>query len=464
MNDFLIVDKDRELCNDVTHYFRRNGYRTEEAFDYPTAEDMINNYIFDVILSDTRINGGTIKDLLNIRKIKNANAMMIVSTEGDAVVEAIQAVNDGAFDFIKKPFCIPELNMKVKKAIGIKKLKHEVDNLRGERNLIYNAKNFIGESIEIKKVFKMVEKAAGISCPILLTGEVGTGKELVAGAIHYSSPRKEGGFVKVNCAALTEEQLEIELFGHEGGASIESQNLRIGRFEQADGGTILITGIENMSLLSQGKVLKFIQEKNFQRLGSNRPIHSDVRFIFATSKNLIAQIERGHFRKDFYHWIQGNTIDLPPLRKRRGDIILLTFYFLKKSCGEMKKSLKEIQPMTIKLLTDYSWPGNIHELENTIEHAVLHSEGDTIKPEDLRLPCTFQPVKWEQKLITLLPDGIHLEEVEKDLLLQGLKMCDWIKKDAAEILGVSEQVLNYKIKRFGITHPRWKKNYLNSQT
>ena len=454
MNSFLIVDKDRVLCDDIAQYFQKKEYRTEEAFDYPTAKDMINNYLFDVILSDTHINGGTIKDLLNFRK--NLNTMMIVSTEGDRILEAIQAVNDGAFDFIKKPFSIPELNVKVEKAIGIKRLKHEVDNLRGERNLIYSAKNFIGESAEIKKVFKMVDKAAQNSCPILLKGEIGTGKELVAGAIHYSSARKKGGFVKVNCAALTEEQLENELFGREGCESIEAQKPRVGRFEQADGGTIFIAGIENMSLLTQRKVLGFMQGKTFKRLGSDSTIYCDVRFIFATSKNLISQIERGHFCKDFYHWIQGNTITLPPLRKRRGDIILLTFFFLKKACGEMKTNLKEIQPMAMKLLTEYSWPGNIHELENTIEHAVLHSEGDTIKPEDLRLPSKFQPVKWEQKLITLLPNGIRLEEVEKDLLLQGLKMCDWIKKDAAEILGVSEQVLNYKIKRFEITHPRWK--------
>jgi len=452
----LIVDEDRALCDDVAHHFQKNGYRTDEAFDYPAAIKMINNYVFDVILSDTHVNGGTIKDLLNVRKIKNENAMMIVSIEGDRIVEAIQAVNDGAFDFIKKPFSIPELNLKVEKAIGIKRLKYEVDNLRGERNLIYNAKNFIGDSPEIKKVFDMVCKGAEKSCPILIIGEVGTGKQLVAGAIHYSSARKKGGFVKVNCAALTEEQLESELFGIEEGVYIEGQKPRVGRFEQADGGTIFLAGIENMSLITQRKVLAFMQEKTFKRLGGNRTLHSDVRFIFATSKNLISQIERGRFCKDFYHWIHGNTITLPPLRKRRGDILLLTFFFLKKACGEMKQNPKEIQPMAMKLLTEYSWPGNIHELENTIEHAVLHSEGDIIKPEDLRLPCKFQPVKWEQKLITLLPNSIHLEEVEKDLLLQGLKMCDWIKKDAAKILGVSEQVLNYKINRFGITHPRWK--------
>jgi DNA-binding NtrC family response regulator len=454
MSSFLIVDEDRALCDEVAHYFQKNGYKTEEAFDYPTAKDIINNYLFDVILSDTHINGGTVKDLLNFRK--NLNAMMIVSAEGERILEAIQAVNDGAFDFIKKPFSIPELNIKVEKAIGIKRLKHEVDTLRGERNLIYNARNFIGESLEIKKVFKMVDKAAHNSFPVLVRGEVGTGKELVAGAIHYSSERKKGGFIKVNCAALSEEQLETELFGCEGGASEEDQKPRVGRFEQADGGTIFIAGLDSMSLITQRKVLKFMQGKTFTRLGSDSTIFSDVRFIFATSKNMISQIERGHFCKDFYHWIQGNTIDLPPLRKRRDDIILLTFFFLKKACGEMKMNLKEIQPMAIKLLTDYSWPGNIRELENTIEHAILHSAGDTIKPEDLRLPCKFQPVKWEQKLVTLLPNGIRLEEVEKDLLLQGLKMCDWIKKDAAEILGVSEQVLNYKINRFGITHPRWK--------
>ncbi len=381
--------------------------------------------------------------------------MTIVAAENQYIKEAILALENGAFDFIKKPYSIPELDIKVEKAIGMKRLTHEAATLRGERNIIYDINNFIGESPQIKKVFEKVKNVAKEDCTLLLKGEVGTGKELVAGAIHYNSRRKNAAFVKVNCAALNELQLESELFGHEQGAFPQATKLRIGRIEQAEGGTIFLDGIDSMSLITQGNVLRCIQDKCFKRLGGNRIINCNVRFILATTKDLASEIERGHFRKDFFHWTQGTTIDIPPLRERHGDIILLTFFFLKKSCAEMQKEIKEIQPMAMKLLTEYTWPGNIRELENTIECAVLHAEGLVIKPEDLKLPCSFNPVKWEQKLITLLPEGIRLEEVEKDLLLQGLRMCDWIKKDAAKILGVSEQVLDYKIRRFGIKHPRW---------
>ena len=314
----------------------------------------------------------------------------------------------------------------------------------------------IGESPEIKKVFEKVRKAANNAFPTLLVGEVGTGKDLLAGAIHYNSTRNKDAFIKVNCAALNEQQLDSELFGHAPEAYEGADRLRIGRIEQADGGTIFIDAIEEMSLTIQGKLLRVLLDKKFERCGGTQSFACNVRFIFATSRDLIAEIEKGHLRKDLHHWIKGNTIPVPPLPKRKGDIILLTYYYLKKACGYFQKKISEIQPMAVKLLSEYSWPGDTLELQNTIEHAVLTAKGDIIKPEDLRLPSNFQPADWDQNVFALLPKGIRLEKMEKDLVLQGLKMCDWVKTEAAEVLGVSEQVLQYKINRFGITHPTWK--------
>jgi DNA-binding NtrC family response regulator len=456
MSSFLVVDENQELREQIKRHFKTDSLSIDDAFDYSSAQSFINQHIYDVILSDAHISGGSLTDLLHLRRLKNSQAMMIISTNSDSVNQAIQAIDLGAFDFITKPYTIHELHFKVQKAFDAKRLKNEADHLRGDRNIIYNANNFIGESPEIKKVFDKVIKAAHNTYPILLVGEVGTGKDLLAGAIHYNSERCKGAFVKVNCAALTEQQLDSELFGRSTEASHNGDKLRVGRIEQADGGTIFINAIEQMSPIIQGKLLHVLHDKRFERCGGTQSFACDVRFIFATSRDLVAEIEKGRFRKDLYHWIKGNTIQITPLRKRKGDIILLTYYYLKKACGDFNKKISEIQPMAVKLLTDYSWPGNGHELRNTIEHAVLTVQSDTIKPEDLRLPTNFQPNGWDQNLFTLFPKGLNLEEIEKDLVMQGLKMCDWVKKEAAVVLGVTEEVLQYKIKRFGITHPTWK--------
>lgn len=456
MNNLLIIDKDSDLRKTISNFFQKNGYDIEEAYDFNTAAEMIENNVFDVIISDTSISGGTLDTLLGFNK--NNNSMVIISAEQDSIISTVKAIRGGAFDYIRKPFSIPELEVKIEKAIELRRLKQETDSLRGERNIIYKTENFIGESPEIKKVFELAGKVAKSNSSILLTGETGTGKELVAGAIHYNSLRPEGAFVKVNCAALPLQLLESELFGHEKGAFTGADKQRIGRFEQANGGSIFLDEIGDMSLATQSKLLRVLQEKEFQRLGSNRTIKVDVRLISATNKDLMHEIEEGRFRADLFYRLNVVNIHIPPLRQRRGDIILLTYFFLKKYCGDLKKKIKEIHPLAIKQLTEYSWPGNIRELENTIERAVLMADGDIISPEDLHLPCQMDIFKYDYSTIKIPPSGLDLEEVEKGLILQALKLCDWVQKDASKLLLVSERVLNYKIKRFGITHPRWKKN------
>ncbi|UCB45463.1 MAG: sigma-54-dependent Fis family transcriptional regulator [Spirochaetota bacterium] len=456
MNNLLIIDKDSDLRKTVSNFFKKNGYAIEEATDFNNASKMIKKNAFDVIISDTGMSEHTLYDLLEFSKDKNS--MIIISAERNRIKNAIQAIRDGAVDYIRKPINVSELEIKIEKAIELKRLRQEADSLRGERNIIYKTENFIGESPEIKKVFELVRKVAKSNSSVLLTGETGTGKELIAGAIHYNSSRAERAFVKVNCAALPVHLLESELFGHERGAFTSAEKQRIGRFEQADGGTIFLDEIGDMSLTTQSKLLRVLQEKEFQRLGSNRTIKVDVRLISATNKDLIHEIEKKRFRVDLFYRLNVVTITMPPLRHRRGDIILLTYFLLKKYCHDLNKKIKEIHPLAIKQLTEYSWPGNIRELENTIERAVLMADGDTITPEDLHLPYQMDIFKYDYSTIKIPPAGIDLEEVEKGLILQALKLCDWTQQDAAKLLKISKRVLNYKIKRFGITHPKWKKN------
>ena len=293
---------------------------------------------------------------------------------------------------------------------------------------------------------------------VILTGETGTGKEMVAGAIHYNSHRSKAAFVRVNCAALPEQLLESELFGYEKGAFTGAEKLRIGRFEQADGGTIFLDEVADMSPFTQAKVLRVLQEKEFERVGSSETVKTDVRIISATNKNLIALMEKGQFREDLYYRLNVVTIHLPPLRERDGDIRLLIQFFLKKFSVDLNKKIRGIQPAALNMLTGYRWPGNIRELENTIERAVLMADGEEITRDDLELLFKNEPPPGDPGRIKLPPGGIQMEAVERDFVLQALEMSGWIQKDAAKLLGVSSRVLNYKIKRFGITHPRWKQN------
>ena len=458
MSKLLVVNKDTRFCDSVLKYYRTRDHEIEAVQDHDSAVKLLGEAVYDIVIYDTSLSNGNSSAFIKEVKTLSANTFVILTTNGKDSIKAVQAMEDGAFDFIEVPVRLPELEVKVNRAIKVRRLQHEMDSLRGERNIIYNANNFIGESPEIRKIFSIVEKVSPSNSTILLRGETGTGKELIAGAIHYNSDRAKQAFVRVNCAALPEQLLESELFGHEKGAFTGAEKQRIGRFEQADGGSIFLDEIGDMSLLTQAKVLRVLQEREFERVGSSQTINVDVRVIAATNKDLLKEIEERRFREDLYYRINVVTIDVPPLRERKGDIILLAYFFLKKFCGDLKKPLLELHPRTIKMLTEYPWPGNIRELQNTIERSVLMCECQTIRPEDLGLNFQLERVENEHNYFRLPPGGIRLEEVEKELIMQALHMSNWVQKDAAELLGVSSRVLNYKVQRFNITHPSWKRN------
>jgi len=458
MSKFLVVNTDSNFRKDISQLYENEEHHIEFAPNRDAAVKLLEKLVFDIVILDTtRSNGKTPQFVEYVRNL-NSNTIIIITTDKDNADEALLAMSSGAFDFIQRPYQLSEIEVKVSRAINTRRLQQEADSLRGERNIIYNADNFIGESQEIKRIFDLVTRISKSDATVILNGEMGTGKELIAGAIHYNSKRASHAFVKVNCAALDQQTLESELFGHEANAFDGADKQRTGRFEQADGGSIFLDEVGVMSHSTQSKLLRIIKTGEFQRLGGKRTHKVDIRIIAATYKNLYKEIEEGRFREDLFYLLNAVTIHVPPLRERKGDILLLAFFFLKKFCNDMNKSLKELHPRTIKLLTEYTWPGNIRELQNAIERAVLMSEGMTIKPEDLGLPYKMEPVENIHNYIRIPPGGIRLDQVEKELILQALKISDWIQKDAADLLGVSSRVLNYKVKRFNITHPQWKRN------
>jgi DNA-binding NtrC family response regulator len=457
VESFLIVDADSTLRERLSHYFGAQGFYIDVAPDRPTAWQRLEQHIFDVVIFDVDAIDAPLESLLRVVKENNSRAVVIAMCERAKFDDAIRAIREGASDFILKPINLAELEIKVDKGIELKRLNQEGQALRGERSLIYKTKNFIGRSPGIQKVLTLVEKVAKSNSSIILLGETGTGKELLAGAIHYNSPRARNAFVRVSCATLPDTLLESELFGHERGAFTGAEKLRIGRFEQGNGGSVFLDEVADVTLPTQAKLLRVLQEREFERLGSNRTIRVDVRIIAATNKDLSKEIEEGRFREDLYYRLNVVTINIPPLREREGDIEPLAAFFLQKFSHALNKKTKKIDPAAMRLLKGYRWPGNIRELENTIERAVLMSETEAITPEDLSLP--FKPeFKADQSAIRIPSGGLKWEEVEKNILLQALSMSGWVQKEAAGLLGLSTRVMNYKVKQFGITHPTWKQN------
>jgi transcriptional regulator with GAF, ATPase, and Fis domain len=300
-----------------------------------------------------------------------------------------------------------------------------------------------------------VKKVAKSNTTCLIRGETGTGKELIAGAIHHNSLRAARNFVKVNCAALQENLLESELFGHEKGAFTGADKQRVGRFEQADGGTLFLDEIGDMSQNTQAKILRVLQEHEFERLGGTRTLHVDVRVVTATNRHLAGMVAAGQFREDLYDRLNVVSVDMPPLRERKEDVPALAEFFARRFASELKKRIDGFTPDALKVLMRYNWPGNIRELENAVERAALLADGREICAADLRLGDEPSSESSDaSRVVKLPPSGIALEEVERQALVEALKMSNWVQKDAAELLAISPRVMNYKIKTLGIPFPR----------
>jgi DNA-binding NtrC family response regulator len=452
----LIADDHDSLRRGLAQAVSEAGHDVEEAPNGNAAIERLHEGFFDVVVSDLKMGGSTGLEVLKTAKTLHPTSAIILMTAFGSVSTAVEAMKSGAFDYVQKPFEIEEMEVKIEKALEMRRMQNQIDYLRHAQGDIYDFDRIIGSSGALEKVLAVVRKVAKSNTTVLVRGETGTGKELIAGAVHHNSHRAARNFVKVNCAALQENLLESELFGHEKGAFTGADKQRIGRFEQADGGTLFLDEIGDMSANTQAKILRVLQEHEFERLGGTRTIKVDVRLIAATNRDLPTMVEAGQFREDLYYRLNVVTMEMPPLRERKDDIAELANFFIRRFSGELKKKIVGLDADALKLLMRYQWPGNIRELENAIERAMLLAEGTHIAVDDLRLG-DFGPSGTPREgasIVKIPPTGIPLEEVERIALVEALKMSNWVQKDAAELLSISPRVMNYKIKTLGIDFPR----------
>ena len=459
MGRILVADDHDALRRALVRALGQAGHEVDEAADGNQAIERLHSATFDVVLSDLKMGGSDGLDVLRSAKTLQPSVAVILMTAFGSVGTAVEAMKIGAFDFVQKPFEIEEMELKIEKALEMRRMRHEIEYLRHTQNDIYDFDSIVGSSGALQKVLDIVRKVAKSNTTILIRGETGTGKELVAGSIHHNSSRSGRNFVKVNCAALQENLLESELFGHEKGAFTSADKQRIGRFEQADGGTMFLDEVGDMSPSTQAKILRVLQEHEFERLGGTRSLKVDVRMIAATNRNLPTMVAAGTFREDLFYRLNVVSVEMPPLRDRKDDMAALTDFFIRKFSGELKKKIEGVAPEARKMLSRYHWPGNIRELENAIERAVLLTDAAVITADDLRLGETIAvggnvsgtPV------LRIPPSGVALEDIERQALTEALRMCNWVQKDAAELLHISPRVINYKIKTLDIQIPRGRK-------
>ncbi|HXH07922.1 MAG TPA: sigma-54 dependent transcriptional regulator [Vicinamibacterales bacterium] len=460
MGRILIADDHDSLRRGLVRALTEAGHEVDEAPNGNVALERLHAAYYDVVVTDLKMGGSDGLDVLRTARSLHPTTAVILMTAFGTVQTAVEAMKIGAFDYVQKPFEIEEMEVKIEKAIELRRLRHEIDYLRHTQQDIYDFDRIVGASGALQQVLNVVRKVAKSNTTVLIRGETGTGKELIAGAIHHNSLRASRNFVKVNCAALQENLLESELFGHEKGAFTGADKQRIGRFEQADGGTLFLDEVGDMSPNTQAKILRVLQEHEFERLGGTRTIRVDVRIIAATNRNLSQMVANGQFREDLYYRLNVVSLDMPPLRERKEDIPALANFFIQRFAGELKKKIDGLTPDALKLLMRYNWPGNIRELENALERAVLLTEGPSISSADLRLgelstgPSPGDP----SPVVKIPPTGIPLEEIERQALIEALKMSNWVQKDAAELLSISPRVMNYKIKTLGIDFARGRRS------
>ncbi|MBW2123010.1 MAG: sigma-54-dependent Fis family transcriptional regulator [Deltaproteobacteria bacterium] len=385
MSRVLLIEEDSTEYNRMMEALASTGHEVSGARTGQAALDSIHRSIFDVVVEKVGMREPESREIFHAIKEKNPPTRVILVSDVACVSEAVELMKIGADDFLQKPLSMDMLEIKVRQALNNRSLSNEVDFLRHGSGLIYQFNDITGKCPQMQKIFSVLKKITRSNATVLITGETGTGKELIAGAIHYNSERRNRPFVSVNCAALQETLLESELFGHERGAFTGAVKQRSGRLEQANTGTIFLDEIGDMSLRIQAKVLRVLQERRFERLGGNKTIQVDLRILAATNKNLIEEIENGRFREELYFRINVIHIELPPLRERGGDIELLATYFLDKFRRSLNRNIRGFSPRALAAIHEYPWPGNVRELRNVIERAVLMAQGDVLEEEDLLL-------------------------------------------------------------------------------
>ncbi len=459
MTRILVVEDEQTLREGIATAFRDRGWDVSEAADGDEGIQCLEKDQFDVLVTDYMMPGKSGMEVLKHSRMVNVSTACVMMTAHGTVESAVEAMKAGAYDYVQKPFDLEELEMKIDKALEHRRLVARVRAI-DQTVTIPKFENIVGESPQMKEIFTTIRKVARSNATVLILGETGVGKELVAEAMHVNSARNERPFIKMNCAALHENLLESELFGHEKGSFTGADKQRIGRFELANEGTLFLDEIGNMSLATQAKLLRVLQEREFERLGGSRTLKIDVRLIAATNRNLDEAISTGEFREDLFYRLNVVTIEVPPLRERKDDILPLAKHFLDKYALEMKKDIRGMDPAVVRTLGRHTWPGNIRELENTMERAVLMTEERFVTLEDLNISGAEASSEEGGSPISLRlpPTGIDLEELEKQAIMEALRINNWVQKDAAAFLGISSRVMNYKVSKYEIKNARWSKN------
>ncbi len=445
----LIVDDEKNIREGLAMDLELEGFDCVLASDGLDAWNIINKQPIDLVVSDLRMPGLSGEELL--KRISGAYPTLpVVILTGHGTIEsAVDAMRDGAVDFLTKPVNLDRLNMLVKRSLANKDLYDQHQQLQQELDQLKKRTKYdriIGKSQKVVRLMEIVQQIAPTKASVLITGESGVGKELVADAIHELSGRADGPFVKVHCAALTESLLESELFGHERGAFTGAIAQKKGRFELANGGTIFLDEIGEIDAATQVKLLRVLQEKQFERVGGETTITVDVRVISATNRNLQEEIAKGKFREDLYYRLNVVKIEVPPLRERKEDIALLMTDFLQTFCTENGKQIEGFSNRARNALYKYDWPGNIRELRNCIESAVVMARGKLIELEDL--PPAISRAEQEAELN--LPVGITLQQAEKELIVNTIAHCGGNKTKAAEVLGIGRKTLHRKLQEYQI--------------
>lgn len=449
MKKILIVDDDiamGEMCKEL---LKSKGYASDVVASSKEAIEKISmDGIYAIVLTDLVMSEMDGIEVLKKVKQKNPHIDVVVMTSYGTVTNAVEAIKLGASDYITKPFKRDELIIIIEKILQMQRLEGEVDRLRLELGEKYTFGNIIGESSKMRKIYEIISNVSNTEANILIQGETGTGKELVARAIHYNSTRKDHPFVKVDCAALAETLLETELFGHEKGAFTGATKDRIGRFRTADRGTIFLDEIGNIPMAVQAKLLRVLQDHEFEAVGSDQPIKVDVRIVAATNADLEDRVEKGLFRRDLFYRLNVIRIFLPSLRERIDDIPMLVSHFLSIHNNKNRKTVEGISRESLSKLMSYAWPGNIRELENVIERAVILCKGKMIEPVDI--PLYQEKMSFQQDL-SGKPLQILMDQVERQIIVNTMGLVEADKEKAAKILQISRASLYNKIKKHKIT-------------
>ncbi len=444
----LIVEDEAKMRRLLELNLADDGFETLSAGDAETGLKLLQNGPVDLVLTDLKLPGMSGLDFLAAVKRIQAALPVVVMTAFGTVETAVEAMKAGASDYVLKPFSLDEMRMVVHKELDVHRLRAENRSLREALQQRYRHPNVIARSAKMQEVLATVERVASTNSTVLLGGESGVGKDLVARAIHEKSRRASGPFIKINSTAIPENLLESELFGYEKGAFTGATTSKPGKFELADKGTLFLDEIGDVPPVTQVKLLRVLQEREFERLGGTRTIKVDVRLVAATNRDLRAALEEGTFREDLYYRLNVVPVDIPPLREHKEDIPDLVNLFLARQADESARKITGVSPEAMKILIDHHWPGNVRELQNIMERAAALASGPVLGPSDIQIDA--QRTKPADSSNSFLPEGMTLEQWEDEMIRESLRRANGNKSQAARLLGLSRNALRYRLSKIGI--------------